>query len=122
MSDNTWKRLRRIQQFEYDGSLDQKFILDNSYIDTSTLKVYINPDTDELGIEYFLADDIIDVTSKSQIYLLQEVQDEKYQLLFGDGIIGKKLGTGPNHDGKPIISLLVEKKVMVLVIFSFLVV
>ena len=88
------------QQFEYDGSLDQKFILDNSYIDTSTLKVYINPDTDELGIEYFLADDIIDVTSKSQIYLLQEVQDEKYQLLFGDGIIGKKLGTGPNHDGK----------------------
>ena len=88
------------QQFEYDGSLDQKFILDNSYIDTSTLKVYVNPDTDELGVEYFLSDDIVDVTSSSQIYLLQEVQDEKYQLLFGDGIIGKKLGVGPNHDGK----------------------
>ena len=88
------------QQFEYDGSLDQKFILDNSYIDTSTLKVYVNPDTDELGVEYFLSDDIVDVTSLSQIYLLQEVQDEKYQLLFGDGIIGKKLGVGPNHDGK----------------------
>ena len=88
------------QQFEYDGSLDQKFILDNSYIDTSTLKVYVNPDTDELGVEYFISDDIVDVTSLSQIYLLQEVQDEKYQLLFGDGIIGKKLGVGPNHDGK----------------------
>ena len=88
------------QQFEYDGSLDQKFILDNAYIDTSTLKVYVNPDTDELGVEYFISDDIVDVTSLSQIYLLQEVQDEKYQLLFGDGIIGKKLGVGPNHDGK----------------------
>ncbi len=88
------------QQFEYDGSLDQKFILDNSYIDTSTLKVYINPDTDELGVEYFLSNDIVNINSKSQIYLIQEVQDEKYQLLFGDGIIGKKLGTGPNHDGK----------------------
>ena len=88
------------KQFVYDGSLDQKFILNNPFIDTSTLKVYIKAENDSgLGIEYSAVDNIINVTSISQIYLLQEVQDEKYQLFFGDGLIGKKLGTGINADG-----------------------
>jgi hypothetical protein len=88
------------KQFVYDGSLDQKFILNNPFIDTSTLKVYIKAENDSgLGIEYSAVDNIINVTSTSQIYLLQEVQDEKYQLFFGDGLIGKKLGTGINADG-----------------------
>ncbi len=88
------------KQFVYDGSLDQKFILNNPFIDTSTLKVYIKAESDSgLGIEYSAVDNIINVTSISQIYLLQEIQDEKYQLFFGDGLIGKKLGTGANADG-----------------------
>ena len=88
------------KQFVYDGSLDQKFILNNPFIDTSTLKVYIKAENDSgLGIEYSAVDNIINVTSLSQIYLLQEIQDEKYQLFFGDGLIGKKLGTGANADG-----------------------
>ena len=44
-----------------------------------------------VGVEYFSVDNILEVNSNSKIYLLQEVQDEKYELLFGDGIIGKKL-------------------------------
>ena len=88
------------KQFLYDGSLDQKFILDNSFVDTSSLKVYIKKENDTgLGIEYSLVDNIVDVTPSSQIYLIQEIQDEKYQLLFGDGLIGKKLGTDQNSDG-----------------------
>ena len=86
--------------FTYDGSLDQRFLLKNSFIDTSTLNVYIKKeDEDGLGIEYSIVDNIINVDSNSRIYLLQEVQDEQYQLLFGDGLIGKKLGTGTNNDG-----------------------
>ncbi len=88
------------KQFVYDGSLDQKFILNNPFIDTSTLKVYIKDENGSgLGIEYSAVDNIINVTSTSQIYLLQEIQDEKYQLFFGDGLIGKKLGTGTSEDG-----------------------
>ena len=88
------------KQFLYDGSLDQKFIIDNSFVDTSTLKVYIKKENDiGIGIEYSLVDNIVNVTPSSQIYLLQEIQDEKYQLLFGDGLIGKKLGTDQNSDG-----------------------
>ncbi len=88
------------KQFLYDGSLDQKFIIGNSFVDTSSLKVYIKKENDVgIGIEYSLVDNIVNVTPSSQIYLLQEIQDEKYQLLFGDGLIGKKLGTDQNSDG-----------------------
>jgi hypothetical protein len=80
------------KQFVVDGSLDQRFILNNSFIDTSTISVYVKGINDSgLGVEYFSVDNILEVNSTSKIYLLQEVQDEKYELLFGDGLIGKKL-------------------------------
>jgi hypothetical protein len=83
------------KQFVVDSSLDQRFILDNSFIDTSTIKVYVKKENDSgLGIEYNQIDNITDVTGSSYIYLIQEIQDEKYQLLFGDGLIGRKLETG----------------------------
>jgi hypothetical protein len=80
------------KQFIVDGSLDQRFILDNSFIDTSSIVVYVKGPSDSgLGREYQKVDNIIRIERTSEIYLLQEVQDEKYELLFGDGIFGKKL-------------------------------
>ena len=86
--------------FNVDGSLDQRFILDNPDIDTSTMVVYVNIPTSGgdyrstnlgKGTLYTKVDNILNVDKNSEIYLLQEVQDEKYELLFGDGIFGKKL-------------------------------
>jgi hypothetical protein len=84
------------KQFVVDGSLDQRFILDNSYIDTSTIRVYIKDESDIEGTGrlYNLVDNIFEIDSNSEIYLIQEVKDEKYELLFGDGIFGKKLENG----------------------------
>jgi hypothetical protein len=80
------------KKFTVDASLDQKFVLDNPFIDTSTIRVYVKGVSDSgLGSLYSLVDNIFDVDSNSEIFLVQEVQDEKYQLLFGDGIFGKKL-------------------------------
>ena len=80
------------KQFVVDGSLDQRFILDNSFVDTSTIVVYVKgPSDNGLGREYSKVDNIIKVERTSEIYLLQEVQDEKYEILFGDGLFGKKL-------------------------------
>ena len=80
------------KQFVVDGSLDQRFILNNPFIDTSTISVYVKGINDSgLGVEYSSVDNILEVNSTSRIYLLQEVQDEKYELLFGDGLIGQKL-------------------------------
>ena len=85
------------KKFRYDGSLDQRFILNNSFIDSSTLKVYISNSISNLGIEYSQVNNIFNIDSKSRIYFLREIQDEKYELIFGDDIIGKKLGE--DNDG-----------------------
>ena len=78
--------------FTVDGSLDQRFILNNSDIDTSTISIYVKGIQDSgLGIKYSLVDNILNIDSTSEIYLIQEVQDEKYEIIFGDGRFGKKL-------------------------------
>ena len=48
------------KRFLYDGSLDQRFILNNSFIDTSTIKVYIGKENTR-GIEYCLSENIFNV-------------------------------------------------------------
>tara|TARA_B100000131_G_scaffold318336_1_gene362011 strand:- start:199 stop:2157 length:1959 start_codon:yes stop_codon:yes gene_type:complete len=78
--------------FNVNTSLDQRFILNNKDIDTSTIKVYVKGSNESgLGNEYSLVENILNIDSSSEIYLIQEVQDERYELLFGDGFIGKKL-------------------------------
>jgi len=78
--------------FIVNGSLDQRFLLENSFIDTSTIKVYVKGAADTgLGKEYRKVDNILNITDISETYLIQEITDERYELLFGDGIFGKKL-------------------------------
>ena len=83
------------KQFVVDGSLDQRFILQNPFIDTSTIVVKVKGASDSgEGREYELAQNILNLNKNSEFYLLQEVQDERYELLFGDGYFGKKLEDG----------------------------
>ena len=83
------------KEFVVNGSLDQRFILDNSFIDTSTILVKVRGLSDGgEGKEYQQIDNILNVKSISETYLIQEIKDEKYELLFGDGIFGKKLENG----------------------------
>ena len=80
------------QSFQVDGSLDQRFLLENAFIDTSTIVVYVKGPSDTgMGKQYSLVDNIVGVNKDSETYLIQEVQDQKYELLFGDGVFGKKL-------------------------------
>ena len=80
------------KSFIVDGSLDQRFILENSFIDTSTIKVYVKGASDTgLGREYSKVDNILNINNTSETYLIQEITDERYELLFGDGVFGKKL-------------------------------
>jgi len=83
------------QLFVVDGSLDQRFIIDNSFVDSSTIVAYVKgPSDDAPGLQYSKVDNIVGVTGTSLTYLIQEVQDQKYELLFGDGVFGKKLENG----------------------------
>ena len=78
-----------------DSLPNQRYVLPNNGIDTSTITVKIrNSVSDNTSTEYTLVDNIVGITSLSNIYLIQETTDEKYELLFGDGVFGKKLESG----------------------------
>ena len=75
-----------------DTSIDQRFIIDSPNIDTSTLRVYVSAIGEpNLIRKYSQVDNILDIDKNSEIYLIQEVQDGKYEILFGDGLFGRKL-------------------------------
>ena len=75
-----------------DNSIDRRYIIDSPNIDSSTLRVFVSlVDETTLGRYYTQVDNILGLDSTSEIYLAQEVQDEKYEILFGDGLFGKKL-------------------------------
>lgn len=81
------------KRFTVDTSLpNQKYILPNSYVDTSTIRVRVkNTPEDTTSEQYNYIDNIVGINSESQIFLVQEISDEKYEIFFGDGIFGKKL-------------------------------
>ena len=71
---------------------DQRFILDNSSIDSSTIVVFVGDSTTTgLGRQFKKIDNILNLDSKSEIFLVQEIQDEKFEIIFGDSYFGKAL-------------------------------
>ena len=88
VSEGTFLR----KEFLVNASINQKFILDNSFIDSSSIRVYVKGVSETgIGNQYRLVDNIFQINKDSEIFLLQEIADEKYEILFGDGIFGKKL-------------------------------
>ena len=78
-----------------DSLPNQRYILPNNGVDTSTIRINVKENNASTTVtEYKLVDNIIGVTSTSNIYLIQETTDEKYEVLFGDGIFGHKLNNG----------------------------
>ena len=71
----------------------ERFIIPNDSVDTSTIRVAVSPNNSATNLTtiYNLTNNIIDVDNNSLIFLLQEVADEKYEIIFGDGKFGKKL-------------------------------
>ena len=79
--------------FVVDSSqTNQRYILPNANIDTSSIRVQVS---DSSGVlTYNAYTNIFDVNSESRLFLVQEVDDEKYQIMFGDNVLGKKPANG----------------------------
>ena len=74
--------------FKVNDSLsDEKYIIPNQNVDTSTIRVTVTSNVVENYIPYT---NIFDVNKDSRLFLTQEIEDEKYQILFGDNTLGKK--------------------------------
>jgi hypothetical protein len=84
-------------RFGYDEQTNAKqvFTLPEENIDTSTLKVLVlpSPSSTQSSV-YTRVNDILDVTSTSEVYFLQESRTSQYEIYFGDGVVGKKLTNG----------------------------
>ena len=85
-----------LSTFTYDGSLkDQKFKIQNSTADLNTLVVRVYESAgSSVYEEYKKSDNILQVGSEDKVYFVNEIDDEQYELFFGDGILGKKLTDG----------------------------
>ena len=81
--------------YRVDTSMSQRFIIDSPNIDSSTIRVFVSGPSDvTIGRKYKMVDNILNIDKNSEIFLAQEVQDEKYEILFGDGLFGRKLENG----------------------------
>ena len=82
--------LQKSFQIDYSQP-NQRFILPNANIDTTSIRVTVTSTTSEI---YTLYDNILRVDAESKLFLIQEIEDEHYEILFGDGILGKKPPSG----------------------------
>jgi hypothetical protein len=74
---------------------DQKFIIQNANADTTTLKVSVQESSTNTTTNiYSLAGGFNNVTNMSKVYFLQEVDDGKFEVYFGDGVLGAAVSTG----------------------------
>ncbi len=79
-----------------DTSLsNQRFIIENSSADTNTVKVKVFSNANSTIYEtYEKASNILDITSDDRVFFINEMEDENYEIFFGDGILGRALENG----------------------------
>ena len=90
--------------FVYEGKIvteifnypsDTKFVLSSTNIDISSVKMQvINSSTDNTTNDYNLADSLVGLTPLSQVYFIQGVNSDQYEIVFGDGVVGQALSPG----------------------------
>ena len=86
-------------------SQDQRFILGNSSIDSSTIVVFVGQqNTTGLGRQFKKIDNILNLNKDSEIFLVQEIQDENFELIFGDGYFGKALENNDSITARYIVT------------------
>lgn len=70
----------------------QRYILPNANIDTSSIRVLVKTSPVINSVTKFnLSEDLFEINSESRVFFIQEIEDQRYELIFGDGIFGKKL-------------------------------
>ena len=77
------------------SDIDQRFIIPNDSVDTTTLSVKVQESSsDSTTKTYKLADGITGIDDSSEVYFLQEVESGRFEVYFGDGVVGKAIADG----------------------------
>ena len=84
---------------------NQKFILPNVGIDTDLISVNVKTNEQATAkTKYSAQNSIFDIDGGSRVYYLSEIEDERYQIFFGDGIFGASLEEGNFVDVDYVVS------------------
>ena len=84
---------------------NQKFILPNVGIDTDLISVNVKTNEQATAkTKYSAQNSIFDINGGSRVYYLSEIEDERYQIFFGDGIFGASLEEGNFVDVDYVVS------------------
>ena len=73
---------------------NQRFLINNPGADTDLIRVRVGTNSSTAKRTYTKQDSLFDIDGDSRVFFLQEVEDERYEILFGDGIFGKELSEG----------------------------
>ena len=74
---------------------EQRFIIDNSGVDMNTLNIRVfQASNSSIFKDYKKANNILDISANDEVFFVSEIEDEKYEIFFGDGVLGKKLENG----------------------------
>ena len=73
---------------------NQRFLINNVGADSNSIRVRVGTNSVTAKQTYTLQDNLFDIDGDSRVFFLQEVEDERYELIFGDGIFGKALSEG----------------------------
>ncbi len=77
------------------SDIDQRFIVPNNTVDTTTLTVKVQESSsDSTTSTYTLATGITELDSTSKVFFLQEVENGRFEVYFGDGVLGKSVADG----------------------------
>lgn len=101
-SQTTLRDISLVEGTEYNISYvvdssneHQRFFVPNNFVDSETFRVFVIPDpTNNIEIEYTKKDTIVDVNNADTVFFVEEVQDQKYEIVFGDDVIGRKVRDG----------------------------
>lgn len=81
-------------RFNYtvDDTIKQNYIIPAESVDTELLRVFVKPSEQSVETdEYSISKNIVDLNSTSRVYFLEETEDIRYKVIFGDGVLGRKL-------------------------------
>lgn len=74
---------------------NQKFIIPTANVDTETIRVVVRENAAASKTEIFTkVENILDVTAVDKVFFVQETDDARYELIFGDDVLGKKVTDG----------------------------
>lgn len=83
------------EKFIVTANTDQRFVISNAKVDIDSLIVTVlNDQSATVGTAHALATSLYGLNANSEIYFIQGAENNKYELVFGDGIFGKKPTTG----------------------------